>query len=76
MLIIYMVSTDLENLEDSGNSKNCQSHGKLREIRIFMKKKLSVSWKSQGNVEYSMWHSGQQKCIPANYSLWNCSGKV
>ena len=34
------------------------------------------NWKTQGNVEYSMWHSLQQKCIPANYSVWNCSGKV
>ena len=63
-------------------------HGKPGRLREF--KKLSVSWetqgnsnfyekenwKTQGNVEYSMWHSRQQKCIPANYSLWNCSGKV
>ena len=66
---VHRVATNLENmenLENSGNSENCQNLRKTQGNLNFYRK-------LKENVEYGQ--NRRRKCIPANYSLLNYSGK-
>ena len=67
------VATDLqnmENLETSGNLKNCQNLMENSGKFEFLKKKPGKLMENE-----TMWYDRQQKSIPSNFPLWSCSGK-